>query len=226
MNTAYFFIHIILVLSFLFVAIKMGKKALFVFISLMAVFANLFVIKQMDIFYLTVTCSDVYAVGALLGMNMLQEFYGKNQAKKAMYISFFSMIFYCFMTKMHLLYVPSIYDDTHIHYESIFSSAPRIIIASFVVFFIVQQIDILLYGKMKNFFKSRFLGSRVSVSLLFSQLLDTVLFTFLGLYGMIKSPFNVIVMSYCIKVLIIIFSSFFVSVFSNFIKRKDEYEKA
>ena len=76
MNEFVFFLHIFVVATFALGACRLGKEMLVAWIGLQAVLANLFVLKQMKLFWLDVTCSDVYAVGAFLSLNLLQEYYG------------------------------------------------------------------------------------------------------------------------------------------------------
>ena len=72
MNETIFFLHIFSALLFLALAIRLGKMALGVYVALSGVLANLFVVKQIELFGLHATASDVFAVGGILGLNLLQ----------------------------------------------------------------------------------------------------------------------------------------------------------
>jgi uncharacterized integral membrane protein (TIGR00697 family) len=197
MNEFLFFAHVLLVVGFLYAALKLGSAALIALIALQGVFANLFVLKQMRFFGLDVTCSDVFAIGALLALNVLQEFFGKEAAKKAIRISFFASVFFVAMGQIHLLYAPSSFDETHDAFGQIFSSTPRIVFASMGVYWIVQQFDYRFFGWLKTRFGS--LPLRLGLSLLLSQTLDTVLFSFIGLYGLVPSLSGIILVSLLTK---------------------------
>ena len=69
--------------------------------TVQALIANLFVLKQIHLFGMEVTASDGYAIGSLLGLNVLQEFYGKKEAKQATCICFFFMTFFRFFTNVN-----------------------------------------------------------------------------------------------------------------------------
>jgi uncharacterized integral membrane protein (TIGR00697 family) len=206
-NELLFFAHILLVIGFVFGATRMGKNALVALIALQGVLANLFVIKQMSLFGFSVTCSDVFSIGGILGLNLLQEYHGKDSAQSAVKVSLICLIFFACMSQFHLLYTP-LGDDPFI---SIFASTPRIVVASIGVFYLVQKIDVGLFGWMKGN-----LVVRLGLSLLITQLLDTVLFSFLGLYGLVESVFDIIVVSYLVKCLIIGTSSGLVGLFKRF----------
>ncbi len=200
MNEILFFAHILFVIgSVVIILRKSGCLGLTVFIALQAILANLFVIKQMTLFGFEVTCSDVFAVSGLLSLNLIQEFYGIESAKKAIWISFVCMVFFALMTQIHLNYIPSPSDQTHQAFSQIFSATPRIIFASITVFFIVQQIDIRVFSFLQKFFKESRLPLRIALALFLSQTIDTILFSYLGLYGLVASIVDIILVSLLVK---------------------------
>lgn len=206
MNEILFFAHIILILAFLAVAVRLGRSALMAYISLSAVLANLFVVKQMTLFGLEVTCSDSFAVCGIIGLNILQDLYGKETARQSIRISLFALIFFVVMAQIHLFYIPNAFDQVHSSYAMVLGQTPRIVVASLTVYYIVQRIDVLFFAFLKKGIGS--LGTRLLISLLVNQALDTVLFSFLGLYGLVASIVDIMVMSYAVKCMIIISSSY------------------
>ncbi len=216
MNELLFFGHVFFMVGFLFVALKRGRTSLTALIALQAIFANLFVVKQMSFFGLNVTCSDVYAIGGLLALNVLQEFFGKEAAKKAIGISFVANVFFVVMAQIHLLYEPSAFDQMHGAFDQIFSSTPRIVFASMGVYWIVQQFDYLFFSWLQTKFGA--LPFRMGLSLLVSQTLDTVLFSFFGLYGIASSLSGIILVSLLTKWLAIGSSLPFLAVLKKFKK--------
>jgi queuosine precursor transporter len=221
MNEWIFFTHLLLLIAFLFAALRAGKMGLTVLVCLLTVVANIFVVKQISLFGLSVTCSDVYIVGGLLALNLLQEFFGKESALKAVRISFMAATFFVAMVEMHLWYVPNAADVTQSAFLQIFSATPRIVAASLAVFFLVQQMDLRVFAWLQNKWGRRYLPFRVGVSLLLSQIVDTVLFSFLGLYGIVASVMAVIVVSLPVKFLSIACSAPFTAFCRRFVKIKD-----
>lgn len=211
MNEILFFTHVLIVVGFALAAVRIGQNALIAFIVLQAILANLFVVKQMDLLGFTVTCSDVFAVGGILGLNLLQEYFGKEAALKAIKISFFYMVFFIVMAQFHLWYIPSAGDAAHGAFSLILAATPRIVLASLVVYFLVQKLDVLLFGWLRKIFNGAQVGLRIGISLVITQFIDTILFSFLGLYGLVSSIFDVIFMSFAIKCLIIFCSTPFIS---------------
>lgn len=214
MNEWLFFSHILIVVGFALLALRLGQGALIALIALQGVLANLFVIKQISLFGFSVTCSDVFAIGAILSLNLLQEHFGKEAAKQATRISLVALLFFALMAQIHLFYQPTPADTTHAAFTTVLAQAPRIVFASIAVFYLVQLLDVRLFSLLKGK-----LPVRVAISLVFSQLLDTVLFSFLGLYGLVDALFDVIVVSFATKCLLIATSAPFVALSKKVVKR-------
>jgi uncharacterized integral membrane protein (TIGR00697 family) len=211
MNELIFIIHTIIISASALGALALGQSALVAFVCIQCILANLFVLKQITLYGLTATCADAFTVGATLGLNMLQEYFGKEIAKKTIWINFFLLMFYMIVSQIHLIYVPHTVDATHLHFMPIFTFMPRIVIASFTVYFIAQMVDYYLYGILKKAFNNKQIILRNYVSIAVCQLIDTVLFSFLGLYGIVHNIWHIIIISYIIKVLSIIIATPFVS---------------
>jgi queuosine precursor transporter len=207
MNEFLFFTHALLVVLFSFIALRIGKEALMTSIALQAVMANLFVTKQIALFGLQVTCSDVFIIGSILSLNLLQEYFGKPLAKRATLLTFYALVFFTLMSQIHLFYLPGPADTMQNSFKAILSSAPRIIIASLIVFFLSQKFDIALFSFLKRKLPRLSLAKRSLISSSCSQGVDTVLFSFLGLYGIVASVWNVILLSSLIKIAILVISS-------------------
>ena len=135
MNELLFFTQILLIVSFALAALKLGQSALIAWIAIQALIANLFVLKQITLFGFNVTASDAFAIGSLLGMNFLQEYWGKDEARKATWVCFFFMVFFTLTSQIHLLYLPSSFDATQLSFKVILSQSPRLLMASMGVFF-------------------------------------------------------------------------------------------
>lgn len=205
MNELLFFFHIFLVVGFALISLRLGQVALIAFITLQGVLANLFVVKQMELFGFAITCSDVFAVGGILSLNLLQEYFGREAANYATRLSLGALLFFAIMSQIQLLYIPTEMDGTQIAFETVLSSAFRIAAASLATFYLVQQVDVRLFGLLKGS-----LPVRIATSLVCSQALDTVLFSFLGLYGLVESVWSIILLSFLIKCVVISVSAPFV----------------
>lgn len=204
MNELIFVFHLLLIVGFGLGTLRLGSHALMIWIVLQAILANLFVLKQITLFGFNATCSDVFAIGSILGLNLLQEYFGKERAQKTVSICFYFMVFFAVMSQVHLLYSPSIFDATQSSYKAILTAAPRLLFASLFTFFLVQKIDVRLFNLLKLKYQKASLSLRSFFSLIVTQLIDTVLFSFLGLFGLVESIFQIIAISFVIKLLILL----------------------
>ena len=208
-NIILFFISIFCVSSASLIALKLGKQALIGLICVQTLLVNLFVCKEITLFGFSATASDSLAVGITLSFNLLQEYYGKLEAQKTIWVSFFCSLFYIIMGLLHLSYIPAPQDSSSEHFEALLSPMPRVVAASLVVFILAQNLDTLLYGFLSNRFKTRFFILRNYGSVAITQLVDTVLFSFLGLYKLnghfmhLSTIFEIIIISYTIKLIVI-----------------------
>ncbi len=218
MNELILLSQIILIVVFTFIALKIGKSALITLISLQAVIANLFVLKQIDIFGLNATCADAFVVGSVLGINLLQEYCGQDMAKKTINIGFFALVFFLIVSFIHLLFIPNGYDWAHNLFNGILKFAPRISVASFIAYIVSLKFNTFIYAYLEKKLKSKFFLFRNLVSITLSQALDTALFVFLGLYGLVGNVLQVMLVGFVLKLIVIFLSTPLITLAKNFFK--------
>ena len=130
LNEFIFILHIISVTILGLIALRLGKSALISIIALQCIVANIFVTKQIMLFGFNVTGTDVFIIGAELSLNLLQEFYGMQAAKKAIKISFLMLLSFLVYSRFQLWYIPSQVDTMHSSCHFKFYSANNICINS------------------------------------------------------------------------------------------------
>lgn len=203
------------------IALKLGKEALITLMSIFVITMNIFITKQINLATLILTTTDCFTIGIGLILNLVQEYWGKTEAINATKISFYMAIVFLFMSCFQLAYIPDITDNgMHNHFVAILNWTPRIIIASLISFLITQTVDANIYAYLKNKFGNKFFILRNYGSLIISQGIDTILFSFLGLYGIVSNIFDIILASYFIKILAILIATPFVS-FARIVIKKD-----
>jgi uncharacterized integral membrane protein (TIGR00697 family) len=219
-NTLFLFVHVLFIGGMTLFALRMGKEALISFLSLLMICMNLFILKQVTLFGLEVTCTDALTVGYLLGMNLIQEFFGRKTAQKTIGITFFIATSFTLLCQAHLLYIPNSYDQAHDLFSSLLSPMPRIILASLVSFFVVQFLDLFLFSFLNRVFKGKFLAQRAIICVCASQTVDVLIFTFIGLYGIAADIIHVMILSLLIRTAI----TFLFYPFAYFSKKIARYE--
>lgn len=198
MNESIFFTHIAVLIAFTYFALRKGKEALLALCGLQWILANLFVTKSITLFGLEVTPTDAFMISSLLGSNLLQEYFGKEEAKKVIPLSFLLLSFFTIMSLFQIYYRPSAHDVMHGTFTKVLETTPRIILSSIFSFLVTQRIDIELFGRLRKKFSLR-LAMLLSLSV--TQALDTLLFSILALYGSVPSLVSIMAFSYCIKMI-------------------------
>lgn len=225
MNELLFLCYIFLVSASSLIALRLGKEALIALICLQCVLVNLFVTKEITLFGLTATASDALGVGAALSLNLLQEYYQRAITQKTIWISFFCVLFYISAIFLHLAYIPALSDISQIHFLALLTPMPRIVIASIAVYLVTQHLDCHLYAYMCQKFENRHFILRNYGSIAITQLIDTILFSFLGLYKLNASfsslsvIADIIVISYTIKLAVLLLATPFLAMSKKFLHK-------
>lgn len=199
MNEYLFLAQVIIISATNLIALRFGKEALITLLCLQALLANIFVTKQTLLFGLCVTCTDAFIIGCDLSLNLLQEYSGRKVAKKAIWISFASMLFYLVISQIHLLYLPAPIDTMHGYFQMICGFAPRIVVASLAAYLTAIKVEYYLYQRLMTLFDGKHVILRNYLSIAVSQLVDTILFSVLGLYGLVDNIAHIMILSYIIK---------------------------
>ena len=166
-----------------------GKAGLYCLSAVATILANIEVLLLIRAFGMEQTLGNVLFAVTFLITDILSECEGKKAANKAVWIGMASSLFFLLLSQSWLLYVPSEGDWAMGFFREIFSSTPRMLLSSFLVYAISQLFDVWLYHKWWAFTEKktgdrrRFLWLRNNGSTLVSQILNTLLFTLFAFYG-------------------------------------------
>lgn len=203
-NEIIFFIMLIFVLATTLFAFHLGKYWLYGFVAVCIVLANIFVTKQFKIFGIIATGGNITYGAIFLSTDLLCEHYSKEEGKIAVYIGFFAAIFYLITSQLILLLRSAESDIVHNAMSTIFSFAPRIILASLTAYMVSQMHDIWFFNRLKEKTRGKMLWLRNNASTWLSQLIDSVIFTSIAFLG--KFPFRIVfeiaLSTYILKILV------------------------
>ncbi|MBR6732673.1 MAG: queuosine precursor transporter [Bacteroidales bacterium] len=166
-----------------------GKNGLLAFNVMATLLANIEVLLVVRAFGIEMTLGNVLFASTFLITDILSENHGKKDANRAVIISTLCSVFFIAISQMWLLYTPSESDWASSSFRTIFSSTPRVVCASLIVYLISQLIDVWLYHKWWDWCRKRFgdekkgLWIRNNGSTMISQMINTLLYTFLAFYG-------------------------------------------
>lgn len=161
-----------------------GKTGLFVWIGFSTVMANLQVVKTIEMFGLTATLGNAMYGTAFLVTDILNEKYGKDEAKKAVWLGFFTLLSMTLIMQMVLMFKPHETDFAQEALSTLFSVLPRIAAGSLAAYLVSQFTDVYIFSYLKKKFpKDGQFWIRNNGSTMISQLLDTLVFTSIAFLG-------------------------------------------
>jgi queuosine precursor transporter len=183
-----------------------GKWGLIMWIPVSVIVANIQVIQTVKLFGLAATLGNIVYSTSFLITDILSENYGKEDAKKAVWIGFFSLISMTLLMNLALLFKPLEGDEfsivTHEATRTIFELMPRIAIASLLAYLLSQRHDVWAFHLWKKYFqKDSQLWIRNNLSTMVSQLIDSVVFVLIAFYGVFESSvlFEIFITTYFLK---------------------------
>jgi uncharacterized integral membrane protein (TIGR00697 family) len=195
-----------------------GKTGLFAWIALGTILANIQVTKSIDFevgnFVIAATLGNIMYGTLFLVTDALGEKYGVKQARKAVYIGFFSLVSMVIIMTMALWFEPNEFGiDENDALTTVFSVVPRIALGSLIAYAISQTLDVTLFEKIRQKWPDRkLLYVRNIGSTTISQFVDTIIFVPIAFWR--EFPVEVVIQifwtTYVIKLLVAILDTPFV----------------
>lgn len=185
MNIGIMFLEIIVVFGLLVLAHELfGKEGILAWIGLASVIANIITAKNAEIFGLTSAIGSVMFASTFLATDILSELYGKETAKKGVYMGLCSNIVFIISSQIALAYIPSSIDYADGAMRTLFTMNLRISAASILMYFIANMADVYLFNILKNKMQGKKLWLRNNVSTILCNCLENIFFMTLGFLGM------------------------------------------
>ncbi|MFW5892747.1 MAG: queuosine precursor transporter, partial [Bacillota bacterium] len=151
-----------------------GKTGLFAWIAVGTIIANIQVTKTVELFGMTATLGNIMYGTLFLATDALNERYGLKDAKRAVYLGFFTMVTMVVIMQVALLFTPGPDDFAHDALTTIFEVVPRIVLGSLTAYIVSQLLDVHLFQKIRSRYPSKgTLYLRNIGSTMMSQLVDS-----------------------------------------------------
>ena len=124
-----------------------GKNGMFAMTVLSTVLANIEVLLMIDAFGMEQTLGNVMFASTYLITDILSENEGEKQASRSVWLGVFASVVMLVFTQYWLLYTPAASDWAGEPIRAIFSTTPRLLLASFLGYVISQRFDVWLYHR-------------------------------------------------------------------------------
>ncbi|MEJ2637903.1 MAG: queuosine precursor transporter [Calditrichia bacterium] len=206
-NELLWLIFLILDFSMALVAIYFfGKKALFVIIAADIIVCNIQVLKIINLFGFEATLGNIIYGSIFLATDLLSEVYGKKEARKGVWLGFFSLIFMTISMQMALQFHPASSDFSQPALQTIFGFIPRITLASLVAYLLSQHHEVWAFHFWMDKTSGKYLWVRNNASTWISQAIDSVVFVFIAFYGVFTTQvfLSILFTTYAMKLLVAI----------------------
>lgn len=181
-------VEVVVTFSLLLLVKKLfGRIGVIVWVPVATILANIITAKTANFFGIEAAIGTVMFASVFLATDILSECYSKEDAKKAVYIGLFSNVLLIISTQIALLYTPSPVDYANDAMQTLFALNLRISIASAVMYFVSNMVDVYLFNKLKAKTKNKKLWLRNNISTILCNCLENfgfIFFAFVGVYDM------------------------------------------
>ena len=164
-----------------------GRAGLYAWVAMSVILANIQVVKTISLFGFVTAEGNIIYSSIYLVTDILNENYGKKEAKKAVWIGFFILIMATITMQIVLQFIPDQSDTLGGALGQVFGILPRIALASIIAYLISQFLEVSLYAKLKEKMKGRQLWLRNNITSVIAQTIDNIIFTwiaFVGFFGL------------------------------------------
>ena len=169
-----------------------GKQGLLASIVLAILLANLQGPKLTIILGMQTSLGVIFYSSIFFATDLLSEKYGRAVANRAVLIGFSVSIIIVLMLSIALLFKPSTMPasaefsgEIHAAFVSILDFTPRFVFGSLFAYLISQSFDVWCFHAIKKRTGGRFLWLRNNLSTMTSQIIDTLLYSFVVWWGVV-----------------------------------------
>lgn len=146
--------------------------------------ANILANKLIVFWKYAIPAGMIAYAATFLVTDMISEFYGKKQARRAVWVGFFASIASLIAIEIAIHWPGAPFWHGQEAFVSTLGNTNRIIFASMVAYLISQNYDVWMFSLIKKKTHSKYLWLRNNLSTMSSQLIDTLVFIPLAFYGL------------------------------------------
>ena len=189
-----------------------GAMGLMVYSSVAVIVANLQVqtATKYSFFHEPVALGTIVFSSVFIVSGILTEYYGKEKAQQAVWLSFMAMIVTTFFMLVTIGFKPaSGFDTAHKAMCTLFLPAPALIAASLIAYAAGQLNDIWIFATLSRLTRGKFLWLRSFIATLIGAFLDNLIFSVLAWMVFSSQPlswktvlFTYVLGTYLLRVLV------------------------
>lgn len=181
-----------------------GRNGLYAVIACSGIICNIQVVVTVELFGMVATLGNVVYSSIFLATDILSEHYGRREARRGVWIGFYSLVWATIAMQFAIHFTPDESDFMIGHLRELFGVMPRVVVASLAAYIISQHHDIWSFLFWKEKTAGKHLWLRNNLSTWVSQLIDSVVFTavaFLGVFEM-SVLIQIVITTYVLKIIV------------------------
>jgi uncharacterized integral membrane protein (TIGR00697 family) len=185
-----------------------GKAGLIAWMAISLILANITVTKTVEIFGIVSTLGNTIYISLALCTDCINNIHGKREAKKAIWITFASMLVMIAVTQLALMFTPDASDFAQGPLAAIFGIMPRIMAGSLLAYLCSSMIDAEIFALVRKKWPDK-LWVRTLGSTAISQVIDSLIFCTIAFWGLwdFNTWLQVLVTTYLLKAAVYILST-------------------
>lgn len=156
-------------------------------------------------------------------LDVITEVYGKKAAHRTVLSGFLTQVCAIIFIWIAIQLPAAPYYEHQQAFETIFTAGFRVTIASLVAYLVSQNLDVMIFNKLKNRHGDKKLWIRNNASTMASQLVDTTIFITIAFYGImpLSALLTLIATQYIFKFVIAILDTPIVYLLVSICRRKE-----
>ncbi len=190
--------------------------------------SNIIAGKIVEIWNFTVPAAVIVFPITFLITDTVNEVWGKNKAKELVWLGFYMNILMLLLLYLAIILPPADTWGNQQAFETVFSSVPRMVVASLMAYLVSQLFDVWFFNLWKKITRGRYLWQRNNFSTLISQFFDSLVFIVIGFLGVV--PLSVLISmifsQYIIKVIFALIDTPFCYLTVNWARKSLKKEAA
>ena len=178
-NELLFLGHILVVSASVLLGLAHSYGALLAVLSMQLILANFFVTKQILLFGMATTCSEVFTVSGMYGVSLVQAYFGAKRARQTIVYTFGLLLLFVVLSQLHIWYLPLEGSVVGPALVALLATTPRMMVASMLAYFISERVHVWLSRR----FHARGAWSLARLcAIALGQAVDTLIFAYVGLF--------------------------------------------
>jgi len=204
-NELLWLIFIVFDLSAVLLAFRLwGRNGLYAVIACSGIVCNIQVVVTVELFGMVATLGNIVYSSIFLATDILSEHYGHREARRGVWIGFYSLVWATVAMQFAIHFTPDESDFMLGHLQELFGLMPRVVVASLTAYLISQHHDIWSFLFWKRKTGGRYLWLRNNLSTWVSQLVDSVVFTVIAFLGVFEMDIllQIVITTYVLKIIV------------------------